>query len=209
MAETLTQEASRSSKCAEKLSILLTFFCIASSAVGLVIIFTFRCPGCSAVTSSSVMCTYWVATVFLFLLGVMTLAFLVYYKRRQQRTTARVAISSIPAEDFEKTPAPTLHYNRASQSQQPDQASSTHRTPLDLPNYYSVIQDIDEAYSSVNAAEVSSENVPETPPPCYEEAIEITTLALFTGAANQENTFSSIQYAFKQETMDKSDKIFV
>ena len=40
-AETLTQQASRSSKCAEKLLVLQTFFCIAASAIGLLIIFTF------------------------------------------------------------------------------------------------------------------------------------------------------------------------
>ena len=93
---------------------------------------------------------------------------------------------------MEKTPAPTLHYNRV------------------LPDYFCVVQNIDEVYSSVNAAaEVSSENVPETPPPRYEEAIEMTTLALLTAAANQMDTFSSMQYAFTQETMDISDEIFV
>ena len=192
MAETSTQQASRSSKCAEKPLLFLVFFCIASSVVGLVIIYTIRCPGCSSVTSSPVVYTYWVTTVVLFLLGVMLLALSVYYKRRQQSTTSRVAISSIPAEDLEKTPAPTLHYNRV------------------LPDYFCVVQNIDEVYSSVNAAtEVSSENVPETPPPRYEEAIEMTTLALLTAAANQMDTFSSMQYAFTQETMDISDEIFV
>ena len=191
MAETSTQQASRSSKCAEKPLLFLVFFCIASSVVGLVIIYTFRCPGCSSVTSSSVVYTYWVATVVLFLLGVMLLALAVYYKRRQHSTTSRVAISSIPAEDLEKTPAPTLHYNRV------------------LPDYFSVVQNIDDVYSSVNAAEVSSENVPKTPPPRYEEAIEMATLALLTAAANQMDTFSSMQYAFTQETMDISDEIFV
>ena len=191
MAETSTQQASRSSKCAEKPLLFLVFFCIASSVVGLVIIYTFRCPGCSSVTSSSVVYTYWVATVVLFLLGVMLLALAVYYKRRQQSTTSRVAISSIPAEDLEKTPAPRLHYNRV------------------LPDYFCVVQNIDDVYSSVNAAEVSPENVPETPPPRYEEAIEMTTLALLTAAANQMDTFSSMQYGFTQETMDISDEIFV
>ena len=171
-------------KVRRKASAFPGFFCITSSAVGLVIIYTFRCPGCSSVTSSSVVYTYWVATVVLFLLGVMLLALAVYYKRRQHSTTSRVVISSIPAEDLEKTPAPTLHYNRVSQRQQLDQASSTHPTSLDLPDYFSVVQNIDEVYSSVNAAEVSLGNVPETPPPIYEEAIEMT-LALLTAAANQ------------------------
>ena len=115
MAEPLTQQASRSSKCAEKPLLFLVFFCIAASAVGLVNIYTFRCPGCSSVTSSSVVYTYWVATVSLFPLGAMTLALSVYYKRRQQSITSRVAISLISTEDLEKTPDSTLHYNRISQ----------------------------------------------------------------------------------------------
>ena len=210
MAETVTQQVSTSSKCAEKPLLFLVLFCIASSVVGLVIIYTFRCPGCSSVTSSSVVYAYWVSTVVLFLLGVMLLALAVYYKRRQHSAASRVVISSIPAEDLEKTPAPTLHYNRVSQRQQLAQASSTHPTSLDLPDYFSVVQSIDEVCSSVNAAEVSSENVPETPPPSYKEAIEITTLALLTAAANQVDTFSSIQYALTQETIDISDdEIFV
>ena len=201
MAETLTQEASRSSTWAQKLSLLVFVFCIAASAVGLVIILTFLCPGCSSVTSSSVLYTYWAVTVLNFLLGVVTLALSLYYKRRQQHTTSRVAISSISAEDLEKTSAFTLHYNRVSQRQQLAQASSTHQTSLDLPDYFSIVQNMDEVYLAVNM-EDPSENVPETPPPRYEEAIEITTFALSTGVANQVDTFSSIQHAFRQETMD-------
>ena len=160
MAETLTQQVSRSSKCAEKPLLFLVFFCIASSKVsGLVIIYTFRYPGCSSMTSSSVVYTCWGATVVLFLLGVMLLTLAVHYKRRQHSTASRVVISSIPAEDLVKTPAPTLHYNRVSQLQQLAQASSTHPTSLDLPDYFSVVQSIDEVCSSVNAAGVSSENV--------------------------------------------------
>ena len=210
MAETSTQEASRSSKCTENLFIsgLLGFasFCIAVSTVGLVIILTFGCPCCNSVTGSSVDDTYWVATVVLFLLGVMTLALSVYYKRRQHSTTSRIAISSIPAEDLEET---TADYNRVSQRQQLAQASSTHPTSLDFPDYFSVVQNIDEVYSSVNTAEVLSENVPETPPPSYEEATGITTIVLSTGVVNRVGTLSSIQYAFTQETMAISDEIFV
>ena len=55
--------------------------------------YIFRSPCCSSVTTSYIVFTYWVATVVLFLLGVMLLALAVYYKRRQQSTTSRVAIS--------------------------------------------------------------------------------------------------------------------
>ena len=42
----------------------------------------------------------------------------------------------------------------------------------------------------MNAAEVSSENVTETPPPSNGEAIRIATLVVLTGAANHVDTFS-------------------
>ena len=109
---------------------------------------------------------------------------------------------------WKKTPAPTLHYNRVSQRQQLAQVSSRHPTSLDLPDYFSVFPITDEVYSSVNA-ELSSEDVPETPPPCYEEALEITTVALLTGAANEVDTYSCVHYTFTQETMGKSNEIFV
>ena len=109
---------------------------------------------------------------------------------------------------WKKTPAPTLHYNRVSQRQQLAQVSLRHPTSLDLPDYFSVFPITDEVYSSVNA-ELSSEDVPETSPPCYEEAIEITTVALLTGAANEVDTYSCVHYTFTQETMGKSNEIFV
>jgi len=213
MAETLTREAYRSSKCVEKLfvSILagLVPFCFAASAVGLLVICTYLCRGCSSATNSSVVNLYWVATVLFFLLGVMALALLVHYKRRIHSTTvtSSVIISSIPPEDLEKSSGPTLRYNRVSQRRQLAQASSTHPTSLDLPDYFSVVQNVDEVYSSVNA-DYSPEDVPETPPPCYEEAIKIT-LAMLNGAGNDVDTYSLEQYAFTEETMEKSNEIFV
>jgi len=213
MAETLTREAHRSSKCVEKLFVTmlagLVPLCFAASAVGLLVICTYLCRGCSSPTNSSVVNTYWVATVTFFLLGVIALAFLMHYKRRNHSTaaTSSVVISSIPPEDLEKSPAPTLRYNRVPQRQQLAQASSTHPTSLDLPDYFSVVQNIDEVYSFVNA-DYSPEDVPETPPPCYEEAIEITS-AMLNGAGNDVDTYSLEQYAFTEETMEKSNEIFV
>lgn len=212
MAETSIQEASRSSKCGEKLfvSVLagLALFCFAASSFGLVIIVTSFCPDCSSATSSSVMDAYWGVTVLLFLLGVVALTLLVYYKRRQQSTTSRVAISSIPAEDLEKSPAATLPDNRVSQRWPLPQASSTYQTSLDLPDYFTVIQNTDEVYRSANT-EVWAEDSLETPPPCYEEAIGRTTFALLTAAADVVERYSSEQYVSTQDTMDKYNEIFV
>lgn len=214
MAETSIQEASRSSKCGEKLfvSVLagLALFCFAASSFGLVIIFTSFCPDCNSAIRSSVVDTYWGVTVLSFLLGVATLTLLVHYKRRQNSTTSRVAISSIPAEDLEKSPAATytLPHDRVSQRWPLPQASSTYQTSLDLPDYFTVIQNTDEVYRSANT-EVWAEDSLETPPPCYEEAIGRTTLALLTAAAEVVERYSSEQYASTQDTMDKYNEIFV
>lgn len=205
MAET-TQEATRSSKCVEKLflSVLvgLAFFSFAASATGFAIIFVFLCPDCRSPTGSSIVNVFWGVTISLLLLGVITLVLLVYYKRRQHSTTSstQVAISLIPAEDLEKSPAPSLPYSHVPHRQAFSQTSSTHPTLLDLPDYFTVVENIDEVYPAVNA-EVWTEDVPETPPPCYEQTIEMTALALLTA--------TSEQYAFTQETLDKSDELFV
>lgn len=212
MAETSIQEASRSSKCGEKffVSVLvgLILFCFAVSSFGLVIIFTSFCPDCSSAISSSVVDIYWGVTVLLFLLGVVTLALLVYYKRRRHSTNSHVAISSIPAEDLEKSPAATLPHNRVSQRWPLTQASSMYQTSLDLPDYLTVIQNTDEVYRSANT-EVLAEDSLETPPPCYEDAIGRTTLALLTAAVDEVERYSSEQYVSTQDTMDKYNEIFV
>ena len=81
---------------------------------------------------------------------------------------------------------------------------------IGLLDFFTAIQKFDEVtFDSTLNADVWTEDVPETPPPCYEKAIEMTTLALLTAAANQVDTYSSEQYAFTQETMDTSDKLFV
>ena len=183
-------------------------FCFAASSFGLVIIFTCFCPDCNSAIRSSVVDTYWGVTVLSFLLGVATLTLLVHYKRRQNSTTSRVAISSNPAEDLEKSPAATLPYNRVSQRWRLPQASSTYQTSLDLPDYFTVIQNTDELYRSANT-EVWAEDSLETPPPCYEEAIGRTALALLTAAADVVERYSSEQYASTQDTMDKYNEIFV
>ena len=49
-------------------------------------------------------------------------------------------------------------------------ASST-----DLPDYFTVVQNIDELFISSVEEEIWTEDFPETPLPCYEQALEMTT----------------------------------
>ena len=71
-----------------------------------------------------------------------------------------------------------------------------------LPDYFTAIQKFDESTfdSTLNEDAVWTEDVPETPPPCYETALEMTTKV---------DTYSSEQYDFTQETTDTSDELFV
>ena len=110
------------------------------------------------------------------------------YKKRQNRvSTPRVAISSIPAEDLEKSPAPTLLYSHLPHGQSFAIIPST-----DLPDYFAAVQNTDAVYSSVGA-EVWTEDETESPPPSYEEALEMTTSVdtaryIVISTSKQENT---------------------
>ncbi|XP_020627661.1 uncharacterized protein LOC110064897 [Orbicella faveolata] len=86
-------------------------------------------------------------------------------------------------EDLDKSPAPILPYSHV-----------PHRLPFvvkacstGLPDYFTANQKFDEATfdSSLNA-DVWTEDVPGTPPPCYEEALEMT----LGSAEMEENVFA-------------------
>ena len=83
------------------------------------------------------------------------------------QTTDDVVVSSIPAEDLEKSPAPTLLYNHV-----PFVESSS----IDLPDYFTAVQNTGDVYSSVDA-DVCTEGVPEIRPPCYEQALEMAAMS--------------------------------
>ena len=132
---------------------------------------------------------------------------IIFWRRRLHNPTQVViSSSSIRDEDLQKSPAPILPYNHV-----------PHRLPLvvkacsvGLPDYFTAIQKFDEpTFDSTLNEDVWTEDVPEPPPPCYEKALEMTTLAPLTVAANQVDAYSSEQYDFTQETMDTSDEIFV
>ena len=91
--------------------------------------------------------------------------------QRGQNSTAvpQVAISLIPDEDLEKSPAPILPYNHIPRHEPIVMKASTQDV--------TVVKNIDEVYSSVDA-KIWAEDVAETPPPCYEEALKMQTLAV-------------------------------
>lgn len=168
-----------SSKCGKRLSssaVAFAFLSIVASATILVpvlVMFIEQCAGCRSYftllgTVSIVLCIN----------GLLILLIIVCCKRWKKSPTPHVVVSLIPVEDLENSAAPILHYNQVSHHQPFLETSS-----IDLPDYFTVVQNPDEqVYLSVDA-DVLSENVPETPPPCYEETFEMAT-----DAVSQENT---------------------
>ena len=182
-----------------KFHLPLAFFCVAASAL----LFMVRQRLQDINFSYIVVVMLGIAATLLFLFGV---GLMIIFCGKTLHSTTQVVISWIPDGDLEKSPAPILPYSHV-----------PHRLPFDakacstgLPDYFTAIQKFDEAtFDSTLNADVWREDVPETPPPCYEKALEMTTSALLIAAANQVNTHSLEQYSCFQETMDNSDELFV
>ena len=153
---------SRLFKCEKKLYLFVSFLCIATSAALLVFVFILygeNCVGCRTFVVG-IMSTL---AIFLFIAGLLILATTVCgTSRRHNNATPQVVISFIPAEDLEKSPVSFLSYN-----QFPHGKPFADTSPIDLPDYFTVVQNLHEFYSS------GDEDVPETPPPCYENATEM------------------------------------
>ena len=165
------QDTSTSSKCTGCCVCLSAFLCIAGIAL-VAVLATFvvlykECPDCpSFITddSKSIWIFSSVATVLLISGGCIIVALVLRGRRLNSLNNSfrREAISAIPAEDLEKSAAPVLSCNRVAHCPM----------SIDLPDYFTAVQNIHQVCSSVDA-EVSSENCPETPPPTYEEALEM------------------------------------
>jgi len=160
------QDNSRSFKCQRKLYLCASFLCIATSAVLLVfvfILFAENCLGCRTFVVGILSAV----AILLFIAGLLILATTVCGKRRHNDVTRQVVISFIPAEDLEKSPVSFLSYNQFPHGKPFDDTSS-----IDLPDYFTVLQNVHEFYTTADD-DVWAEDVLETPPPCYEKAIEM------------------------------------
>ena len=168
MAET-TQEALRSSRW--KISVMtgLVVFCMAAGTTCLVLNFAYFCPDCRS-PDSTLAILYWFAAILLFMIGLLPLAMLVRYTQRRQDSSTTRAVLSIPAEDLETSVTPVLPYIHI-----PDRQPLFNASSMDLPDYFTVIQNVGEACSQFVDAEDWSEDFPETPPPSYEQALDMTT----------------------------------
>jgi len=160
-----------SSKCRKGLylsAIAFGFISIVTAAVILVTVFVLFIEDC-------VGCTMYfkllgIIAGALFAAGLLILLAILCYKRRHINTTPQVVVSLIPAEDLEKSAAPILHFVHV-----PHRLPFMETSSIDsLPDYFTVVQNPDEVHLSADA-DVWTENIPETPPPTYEEVLEMTT----------------------------------
>jgi len=155
--------------------VAFAFICIVLSAAILGVVFSLFTSSTDCVSCPSDFRLLGIVAAALFASGLLILllrAMMLCYKRRQINTTPQVVVSLIPAEDLEKSAAPILHFVHVA-----------HRLPFmetssidSLPDYFTAVQNPDEVYASVDEG-VWIENVIETLPPSYEEALEMTTFA--------------------------------
>lgn len=179
---TAEQQAPRSLKCERRhYLVVLTVcavLCIVSGVAGIALIFVLFCPTCPSPNSLSVW-IYGTAVVLLFLLAVLILLIIsLRYKRGQNDLTG----SSTPevADDLENSTASLLRCNHVLHRFSFSEVSSIH-----LSDYLTAVQSTENVYSS---------DVPDTPPPCYEEVVEMTiSAAAAVAAASEEETHSPVQ----------------
>ena len=106
----------------------------------------------------------------------------VQLKKGSKFSAVQVEIFAIPAEDLAKSPVLTLPYNHTPRRQPFVGASS-----IDLPDYFTAVQDSNEVYSSVNAGVCTDDfSEPFAPPPSYEEALKMASIT------SQENKLHSL-----------------
>lgn len=162
---TSEQEAPKFSKNAKTLGLSFVFFCIIASVVlfAAVAMSLRDCPDCNPSSPMLVSMMTILATLLFFLgISILTAFCRSCGKRKNSLTrTPRVVISSIPAEDLENSPARRLPYRQV-QHRQPAFVVKT--SQLDLPDYFTAIQNTGELNSSLHAA---------AQPPSYEEAVAI------------------------------------
>lgn len=187
----MSENTCTSSKCRRRLLlsvIVFAFLCIAAAAIILVNVFVFfieDCDGCSLY--STLLGTI---AAGLFTTGLLILSIILCCKRIHINSTPQVVISFIPVEDLEKSPAAILPYNQV-----PRRIPFLETSSIDsLPDYFTVVQNPDPAYLSLDA-DVWTENVSETRPPSYEEAMDMTRLLehLRPSSKSQENTQDFMQ----------------
>ena len=189
-------------KCGRKLLYtVLSLFCFITSAAAFIIGFMMFCPDC-AFPNMLLLWVHLVGAFLLFAIGMKTFVTVIFSRARQNTPPARVLISEVATEVLENSTATldthrmpprllfilnSLHslttYDRSQQNQATEDLSWR-----DLPDYFTALQNMSDTRAAgdtyCNEA-FCTEDAPMTPPPCYEEALEMKLIA--RPASNEEN----------------------
>lgn len=120
---------------------------------------------------------------------VVGLALIVLVRPKRLSNDSQATISTIPVEVLATSPAPILPHSHISRRLLSLRASS-----MDLPDYFTAVQNIDGIYLSEEDA-VWIKRFPETPPPCYDDALK---LAFITG--EESSPMSLVEFRAGEET---------
>lgn len=120
---------------------------------------------------------------------VVGLALIVLVRPKRLSNDSQATISTIPVEVLATSPAPFLPHSHI-----PRRLLSLRASSMDLPDYFTAVQNIDGIYLSEEDA-VWIKRFPETPPPCYDDALK---LAFITG--EESSPMSLVEFRGGEET---------
>ena len=178
-------------KCGRRLLfVVLSLFCFMAGAAAFIIGFMMFCPDCSS-PNTILLWVHLVGTFLLFAIGIKTLMTIIFSRGRQNTPPSRVLISDARTGDLEDSPAirsthriprRLLFVVNPLRNLVPrqNQAAELDLSWRDLPDYFTALQNSNDAGAGethFNEA-FCTEYVPTTPPPCYEEALEMTLMTI-------------------------------
>lgn len=117
---------------------------------------------------------------------VVGLALIVLVRPKRLSNDSQATISTIPVEVLATSPSPILPHSHI--------PLSLRASSMDLPDYFTAVQNVDGIYLSEEDA-VWIKRFPETPPPCYDDALK---LAFITG--EESSPMSLVEFRGGEET---------
>ena len=179
-------------KCGRRLLYaVLSLFCFMASAAAFTIAFMMFCPDC-AFRNTLLLWVHLVGAFLLFAIGMKTLLTIIFSRGRQNTPPSRVLTSEVATEVLENSTA-TLDTHRMplrllfvvnsldnltnwDSSQQMNQAAED-LSWRELPDYFTALQNDSNIGETYFNEAFCTEYAPTTPPPCYEDALELTLMA--------------------------------
>ena len=178
-------------KCGRRLLYaVLSVYCFMASAAAFIIGFMMFCPDC-AFPNTPLLWVHLVGAFLLFAIGMKTFVTVIFSRGRQNTPPARVLTSEVATEVLENSTAtldthrmpPRLPFivnslhslatcDRSQQNQATEDLSWRY-----LPDYFTALQSDTNAGETYFNEAFCAEYAPTTPPPCYEEALEMTLMA--------------------------------